>query len=164
MPRLRKLKPSEHRLVRIEEARQVARAMAFTEVYRARRAAGGALVRYQIAPRGNEEQAVEYAALMSETTGFSYDPRLYITEVFGERDPAKGLRAQLFAYTMRDHLRTRYGTRWCAYKGARDELIDMWNTGTRYTLEELTQLTTGGTPDAGMLAATHIELLQGGQE
>jgi hypothetical protein len=38
---------------------------------------------------------------------------------------------------LREHLRTRWGRRWWASRKAGDELIDLWNVSSRYTVEEL---------------------------
>jgi hypothetical protein len=50
------------------------------------------------------------------------------------------LRARLFAAALGEYFRTRHGHRWWASNKTADELIDMWNTGSRYTVEELASL------------------------
>jgi hypothetical protein len=41
---------------------------------------------------------------------------------------------------LREYLRVRYGNRWWASRKAGDELIDLWNTASRYSVEELASL------------------------
>ncbi len=156
----------EHRGLRPEEAQRVARALDFITLFRGRRAAGRLIARGRAASLINapgEEQATEYAAQMSDATGFVYDARLYLSDVLGADSPATELRAYSFAAAMREGLRTRYGSRWWANKGTRDEFVDLWNTGTRYTLEELARAAGGGAPDVGTLAGAHLETLRGAE-
>jgi hypothetical protein len=98
---------------------------------------------------------------MSEATGFSYDPRLYLTDVFGADDPATELRAHLFTAVMNENLRTRHGNSWWANREARDEMIDLWNTGTRHTPEDIARQIGGAAPDADALAGAHTDLMRG---
>ena len=56
--------------------------------------------------------------------------------------PSVQLRALAFSFVLREHLRTRYGRRWWTNAKAGDELVDLWNTGGRYSVEELSQALT----------------------
>ncbi len=47
------------------------------------------------------------------------------------------LRARAFAAQLGEHLKTQFGSRWWAARKAGELLIDLWNTGHRYTVEEL---------------------------
>jgi hypothetical protein len=62
------------------------------------------------------------------------------------------LRARLFAAGMAEHLRARHGRRWYASSAAGDELRDVWNTASRYTVEELARLVWGGELSFELLA------------
>ncbi|HYP01489.1 MAG TPA: hypothetical protein VER76_14965, partial [Pyrinomonadaceae bacterium] len=66
--------------------------------------------------------------------------------------PAVYLRARLFSTALGEYLRTRHGRRWWQARAAADELIDVWNTGSRYTVEELASLVGLGALDFDMLA------------
>ncbi|MDX6270411.1 MAG: hypothetical protein QOD28_1634, partial [Acidobacteriota bacterium] len=66
--------------------------------------------------------------------------------------PAVYLRARLFAAALGEYFRTRHGRRWWTTNKAADELIDMWNTGSCYTVEELTSLVGLGAPDFDLLS------------
>ncbi|MFQ3580517.1 MAG: hypothetical protein SNJ49_01280, partial [Chloracidobacterium sp.] len=59
------------------------------------------------------------------------------------------LRGAWLAAALNDWLRTKYGN-WFANRRAGDDLIDLWNTGFRYTAGELAALVGVGplTPDA----------------
>lgn len=160
---------AEHRKLAADESSRVAQSLAFLEVFRARRAAGRIIVRAQAATQNRamqesvptSEQVNEYAALMSDATGFNYDSRLYLTDVFGADDSATELRAHLFTAVMNENLRTRHGNSWWTKREARDEMMDLWNTGTRYTLEDIARQIGGATPDADALAGAHTDLMRG---
>jgi hypothetical protein len=154
-----------HRNVRPSEAGEIARSFASVELQRARRAC----VRLQqqrildqaVDPRA--EQLTEgYANALEEATGFRLPPSLYLQDlipdalhdarVCADLPPAVYLRARLFANALSEYFRTRYGHRWWAARKAADELIDLWNTGSRYTVEELAALAGFGELNFDLLA------------
>lgn len=61
--------------------------------------------------------------------------------------PADLLRAAAFEALLRDRLRSAYGFRWWTSRRAGDFLIDLWNTGQRYSIEEMASLIGLGTID-----------------
>jgi hypothetical protein len=61
------------------------------------------------------------------------------TWLMDRKQPSVQLRALAFSFVLREHLRTRYGRRWWTTAKAGDELVDLWNTGCRYSVEELSQ-------------------------
>jgi hypothetical protein len=61
--------------------------------------------------------------------------------------PADLLRAAAFEASLRDRLRSAYGLRWWTSRRAGDLLIDLWNTGQRYSIEEMASLIGLGTID-----------------
>ena len=103
-----------------------------------------------------ESLAAEYAARLTEATGFRHEPALHLDDIVRAHAAVSAMRARLFAAALGEHLRTRHGRRWWATRAAADELIDLWNTGARYTVEELAALTGVGTLDPELLA---LELL-----
>lgn len=126
-----------------EQARQVSRDLAVLTMHTIRRFC--AKLSYDIAlhdsPQLRSEQlAATYAALQTEATGFRRSPALYLSDVDDGFYAAAYLRAWVFEAGLREHLRTRYGRRWWASRRAGDELIDLWNTASRYTVEELARL------------------------
>jgi oligoendopeptidase F len=108
----------------------------------------------------SESLAATYSELQREATGFRRSPALYLIDVDDEFYVAAYLRAWAFEAGLREHLRTRHGRRWWASRKAGDELIDLWNTSSRYTVEELAQLIGFGEISFDLLADTFIAALQ----
>jgi hypothetical protein len=155
-----------HRHVRPAEASEIARSFALVELQRTRRAC--VLLQQQrildqtVDPR-SEQLAEGYATALVEATGFRTPSSLHLRDLIPDdtRDapdhnaplsPVVYLRARLFANALVEYFRTRYGHRWWASRKAGDELIDLWNTGSRYTLEELAALTGLGELNFDLLA------------
>ena len=154
----------EHLGLGEREAGRIARTLALIEAHEVRRCAallGVELDLETAADMASEQQAGSYAAQLWEATGFRPPPAMYLLDVGDNFSAGVCLRARLFAAKLNEHLRTRYGRRWWAAVGARDELIDMWNTGARYSVEELAQLVCGGPLDFDLLAETIKESLDG---
>ena len=61
-----------------------------------------------------------------------------------------------------EHLRTRHGRRWFSSRAAGDELIDVWNTASRHTVEELARLVWGGALSFDLMADTLTAALEAG--
>ena len=76
-------------------------------------------------------------------------------------ESATSLRARLFAAGLREHLRGRHGRRWFESARAGEELIDVWNTASRYHPEELSKLLWGGGDGFELLADASIAALEG---
>ena len=91
-------------------------------------------------PLPSERLAESYADSISQATHFRRSPSLYLSDVDDGFYSAAYLRAWCFEVALREHLRTRYGRRWWASRKAGDELIDLWNTSSRYSVEELANL------------------------
>lgn len=100
--------------------------------------------------------AETYATLLTEATGFRRDPSLYLWDVDDGFYAAAYLRAWAFEAALREHLRSRWGRRWWANAKAGDELIDLWNTASRYTVEELARLNDCGEISFDFLADSLI--------
>ncbi|HEX8890063.1 MAG TPA: hypothetical protein VF779_12980 [Pyrinomonadaceae bacterium] len=92
-------------------------------------------------PRVRSEQlAMSFSDAISNAMHFRRAPALYLTEVDDDFYSASYLRAWAFEASLREYLKTRYGRRWWASRKCGDELIDLWNTSSRYTVEELARL------------------------
>ncbi|HEX8143932.1 MAG TPA: hypothetical protein VF553_15140 [Pyrinomonadaceae bacterium] len=146
------------------QARDIARDLALLATHTARRAC--AKLNYELAlydsPQVQSEQlAATYATLQLEATGFRRDPALYLWDVDDGFYAAAYLRAWAFEAALREHLRTRWGRRWWASRKAGDELIDLWNTASRYTVEELARLVGFGEISFDFLADTLTETMCG---
>lgn len=126
-----------------ERARAIVRDLALIVCASVRRRCG--LLAYELALHESsslrsEQLANAYADALSQATGFRRDAALSLTEVDDSFYSAAYLRAWAFEASLREHLRTRYGRRWWAARKCGDELIDLWNTSSRYTVEELARL------------------------
>ena len=126
------------------QASEVARFFALVELHDLRSCAAQLQIEWTEMQNGSATEADERSQIMSEASGFHIPRGAYL---WIDEEPHTGtvrLRARLFAAQMREHLRTRHGSRWWASSSARDELIDIWNTASRYSVEELAQLTGAG--------------------
>ena len=78
-----------------------------------------------------------YAELMTEAVCVQFDEADCLREVSDDFHPADFLRAAAFETQMRDYLKTKFGSRWWTSASAGEMLIDLWNTGQQYSVEEL---------------------------
>jgi hypothetical protein len=76
---------------------------------------------------------------------------------------ADRLRARAFAAQYAEHCKTKYGSRWWATRQAGEMLVDLWNTGHRYTVEELAALIGLGSLSYDWLAAAALAALSDNQ-
>lgn len=152
--------------MRAAEAGEAARAASLLELYEARRDCARLRHALAIDDAGgarSEQLAEEYASRFTEATGFRHQA----ASVFQDADEwfasATRLRARLFAVGLREHLRSRHGRRWFSSRAAGEELIDVWNTASRYRAEELARLLWGGELSFDFLADASLEGLEGGE-
>ncbi len=148
---------------RAADAEEAARASALLDLYAARR--GCASVLYVLAmeradPR-SEGLAGEYASLYSDATGFRHEAGTALVDADARFESATDLRARLFAAGLREHLRERHGRRWYESRPAGEELIDVWNTASRYRVEELARLLWGSELSFELLADSSVAALEG---
>ncbi|HEU4596998.1 MAG TPA: hypothetical protein VFS10_17840, partial [Pyrinomonadaceae bacterium] len=143
------------RRMRATEAREAAGLLALVELHDARREC--ASLRHSLAfaeseGARSEQLAESYAASHTEATGFRYEAATHLLDVDEGIASSSALRARLFAAGMAEHLRGRHGRRWYGSRAAGDELTDVWNTASRYTVEELARLVWGGELSFELLA------------
>jgi hypothetical protein len=152
------------RHVRAAEASALAPRAALLDLYAARRECASVVcaLAFERDTGGRSEQlAEEYAATFTEATGFRHEAGTYLLDAEECFESFAGLRARLFAAGFREHLRGRHGRRWFESRGAGEELIDVWNTASRYRAEELSKLLWGGEPDFELPAEASIAALEG---
>jgi hypothetical protein len=123
--------------------REIVRDLALVICSSVRRRCG--LLRYEIALHDSsdlrsEQLSATYAEVLSQAMGFRREGALYLMDVDDGFYSAAYLRAWAFEASLREYLRTRHGRRWWASRKCGDELIDLWNTSSRYTVEELAPL------------------------
>jgi hypothetical protein len=81
--------------------------------------------------------AVLYAELQTEATKFKTEASEFLFDLDDSFYSASYLRAWALEVAMREHLKTRFGTRWWASRRAGDLLKQMWETGDRHTADEM---------------------------
>jgi hypothetical protein len=156
---------AEARGMRASEADEAAGRAALLELYEARRECARLLHALALdAAKGarSEQLAEEYASLLGGATGFRHQAASALREADEWFRSATTLRARLFAAGFGEHLRTRHGRRWFASRAAGDELIDVWNTASRYTVEELARLLWGGALSFDLMSDTLTAALESG--
>jgi hypothetical protein len=84
-----------------------------------------------------ETTETEYSEQLRAATGFGGDGPAYLWEPNGAAGVVDRLRAAMFETLLLDRFRSGYGNRWWSTRKASDELRDIWNTGSRYSVEEL---------------------------
>jgi hypothetical protein len=78
-----------------------------------------------------------YSELQTSATHFKTPPGEFLSDLDDSFYSASYLRAWAFEVSLRDYLKTRYGGRWWASRKAGDFLKEIWETGDRYTADEM---------------------------
>lgn len=81
--------------------------------------------------------AYVYAELQTSATGFTIDEHEFLFDLDDAFYSANYVRAWAFELEMREYLKTRFGHRWWASRRAGNFLKEVWETGDRYTADEL---------------------------
>ena len=97
-----------------------------------------------------------YAELMADAERVRRDETERVRSLDDAFYSADFLRASAFESQMREYLKTRFGQRWWASSKAGETLIDLWNTGQRYTVEELASMIGLGELDFDCLASESL--------
>ena len=140
------------------------RAMAVFRLIRLRQRA--ALLDYEIefhsgVPASGAWAGARYAELMTDAARVRFDGTERLRSLDNAFHSADFLRASAFESQMREYLKTRFGERWWASRKAGETLIDIWNTGRRYTVEELASMIGMGALDFDWLASESLESIEG---
>jgi hypothetical protein len=152
--------------MRATEAFETARAASLLELYESRRDCARLRQALALDTAGDartEQSAEEYASRFTEATGFRYHAASHLQDADEWFESATRLRARLLAAGLREHLRSRHDRRWFASRAAGGELIDVWNTASRYRAEELARLLWGGDLSFDLFADALLEDLEGGE-
>src|SRR5262249_13701395 len=102
-----------------------------------------------------------YAELMSDAVRVRHDETEHLRSLDDEFYSADFLRASAFEAQMREYLMTQFGQRWWASRKAGEMLIDLWNTGQRYTVEELAAMVGLGELDFDWLTKGLLDRVTG---
>jgi hypothetical protein len=153
--------------MRAAEAEETARLSALLDLYAARRDCASlayALALDSAADARSDSLAEEYAATFGGATGFRHTAAARLLDSDEWFASATRLRARLFAASLGEHLRARHGRRWFEAPRAGEELIDVWNTASRYGAEELARLAWGGELSFELLAEVSLAALDGASD
>jgi hypothetical protein len=143
------------------------RALAVLRLMRQRRAA--ATLDYEIefhsgglsGGAGARGAGTRYAELMTDAARVRFDATESLRSLDDSFRSADFLRAVAFEAQMREFMKTRFGQRWWASGKAGETLIDLWNSGQRYTVEELASMIGLGELDFDWLASESLVSLEG---
>ncbi len=128
-------------LLRFHESTVFRQRAATFRLFRLRRYA--AKLQYEIelhAKKLSSSAGARYAELLSEAVRVRYDETAHLRDVSEAFYAGDFLRANAFAAQLREQLKTKFGSRWWTSRKAGDYLIDLWNTGGRYKVEELAKM------------------------
>lgn len=78
-----------------------------------------------------------FADLQTRATCFKTDPSDFLFDLDDSFYSASYLRAWAFEVSLRDYLKTRFGSRWWASSRTGDFLREIWETGDRYSADEM---------------------------
>jgi hypothetical protein len=102
--------------------------------------------------QSREQLQSTYIDLYERATSFSMRPEPFLLNLQTRTQPGCDLRALAFSFGLREYLRVRYGHRWWSSRKAGDELIDLWSTASRYSVEELSSMIGFGEVSFDLLA------------
>ncbi len=123
------------------ESGEFRHALAVFKLLHVRRAA--ALLQYETELHAGQlahNAGARFAELLTDSVRVRYDETEHLRAVDMPFRASTNIRAWAFEAQLREHLKTRFGARWWDARKAGEMLIDLWNTGHRYTLEELAAL------------------------
>jgi AraC-like DNA-binding protein len=136
------------------ESGEFRRALASFKLMIARRQAALAVYESEFhAGRLASDAGARYAELMTGAARAQRDETGYLRALDDAFFSADYLRACAFDAQMREYLKTKFGERWWDSRKAGETLIDLWNTGQRYTAEELAAMIGLGELDFDWLAS-----------
>jgi len=103
-----------------------------------RRYAGKLIYECEFHQKENIAQAADrYSELQTDATRFQVGPVEFLFDLDDALYSANYLRAWAFEFILREHLKSRFGQRWWASRKAGDFLKEIWETGDRYTADEM---------------------------
>lgn len=143
------------------DSRQFRWAIDLFRLMAVRRQAGR--IRYEVefhAGRLGHHAGARYSELLTDALRVRFDETTHLIDLSDKFDSADSLRASAFEAQLREHLKSKYGARWWTSPKAGDTLIDLWNTGQRYTVEELAAMIGLGELDFNWLTSELLERLK----
>jgi hypothetical protein len=98
-----------------------------------------------------------YAELLTDGVRVRYDETEHLSDLDDGFYAANYLRAWALEAQLREYLKTKFGARWWTSRKAGEMLIDLWNTGNRYSAERLASLIGLGEISFDWLASEMLE-------
>ena len=124
--------------LRIKDSEEFIRSVMLTRLVTVRRYVAKLIFEERIHRSGNIADAAElYSDLQTQSTSFKTMPGEYLFDLDDSFYSASYLRAWAFEVSLRDYLKMRYGSRWWSSLRAGDFLRQIWETGDRYTADEM---------------------------
>jgi hypothetical protein len=126
------------RFLGIKDSREFIRSVMLARLVTVRRYVAKLMFEERIHRSGRLAEAAElYSDLQSRATGFKTEPAEYLFDLDDSFYSASYLRAWAFEVSLRDYLKMRFGSRWWSSLRAGDFLKQIWETGDRYTADEM---------------------------
>lgn len=128
-------------LLGFDESREFRHTLAVHRLLRARREAARLIYEVELhADKLTGSTGTRYAELLSDAVRVKHDETEHLRDLSDGLQPADCLRAWAFEAQLREYLKSKYGSRWWASRKAGEMLTDLWNTGLRYSADELAAL------------------------
>lgn len=111
-------------------------ASSLTRLYLIRRLSAKLNYEISLHSKGLSSAAKLYSEEVSNTTLFETSQSEYLMDCSDKLYVANYLRALMFEAMFRDYLKTHFGNKWWQSRKAGSLLKEMWDVGTRYSVEE----------------------------
>ncbi|MFY9610224.1 MAG: hypothetical protein WAU45_16625 [Blastocatellia bacterium] len=122
----------------LNDSHEFVRAVILARLVTVRRYVAKLAYEYQLHLGGDlVESAALYAELQTNATKFKTGATEFLFDLDDSFYSASYLRAWALEVALREHLKTRFGTRWWGSRRAGDFLRQMWETGDRHTADEM---------------------------
>ena len=128
-------------LLHVYEGQELRHILAVQKLLRIRRAAAQLVYEVELhAGQLHSSAGARYSELLTDAVRVRYDETEHLRAVEDGLAVADTLRAWAFVAQLREYLKTKFGSQWWTSRKAGDFLIDLWNTGGRYTAEEMAKM------------------------
>lgn len=135
------------------------RSSMLTRLFTVRRYAGKFIFELKLHSGAGAGTAGCYADLLTDATKFKTGEAEYLFDLDDGFYSAGYLRAWAFEVALRDYMITRYGRRWWASRRAGGFLREIWETGDRYTADEMAAQIGIGPIDFDLLTGDFLKAL-----
>lgn len=121
-----------------QESREFIRSVMLARLVTVRRYVAKLIYERELHVSGDLARSADtYASLQTEATKFRTGPTEFLYDLDDSFYSASYVRAWAFEVTLREYLKSRFGQRWWASQRAGNFLKEVWETGDRYTADEM---------------------------